>query len=200
MDYKHKYLKYKMKYENLKNQQGGNIHLYKRLFDSYFGNDWILTGSEAIKLYLNHFNRPELLTFIPKDIDIIYMAKEFTSPKVGDFLRETSSPQRSMTFKYQDKSFDVTLQNSSYYYEINGIKVITPDELFETYREYQFGTDQEETNKKLHALSEMKRQLKDIPKRKLEITRKMSYSARLFEENYNDDRPIKRSSLFDDKV
>ena len=203
MDYKYKYLKYKMKYVNLKNQEGGDITLYKTLFNSYFGNEWILTGSEAIKLYLNHFNRHDLLTFTPKDIDIIYIAKEFTLPKVGDFSRMQSSPQRSMTFKYQDKLFDVSLQDSSYYYEIDGIKVITPSELFQIYTENQFTTDseekKEETRKKLFALSEMKRQLKDIPTKKLQINKKISYTSRFCEENHDGARPLKRKSLFDDE-
>ena len=54
-----------------------------------------------------------------------------------------------MTFKYEDKSFDINIQDSSYYYEIDGIKVITPSELFQIYTENQFTSDSEEKKKKL---------------------------------------------------
>ena len=42
----------------------------------------------------------------------------------------------------------------------------------------------------------MKRQLKDIPTQKLQITKKISYSSRFFNENHNE-HPIKRRPLFD---
>ena len=53
--YYDKYIKYKTKYLNKKNQIGGDIQEFKNLFNSYFLDNWVLTGSEAIKLYLIHF-------------------------------------------------------------------------------------------------------------------------------------------------
>lgn len=127
MDFQEKYLKYKIKYLELKKQLGGGVKEFTELFNSYFGSNWILTGSEAIKIYLEHFQRGKLLTFIPGDVDIIVVQPNvITSQKIGDFTRKQSQPEKSMTFENGLKSFDVTTESASSYYEINGYRLMDP--------------------------------------------------------------------------
>ena len=121
MDFKHKYLKYKTKYLQLKNQLGGDIKDYLNTFNNEFGSNWVITGSEAIKLFLIHFKRDDLLKFKPNDVDIIVANKDIIYKETIDgFKRQQSQPERSMTFKKDLKSFDVGTQDFINYYEING--------------------------------------------------------------------------------
>ena len=185
--YYYKYMKYKIKYLDQKKQIGGNIHNFVKLFNDSFLDNWILTGSEAIKLYLTHFKRLDLLTFIPNDIDIIYVANNLADRKIGNFMRVQSSPQRSMTFRYEDLSFDISTQPTSNYYVIDGIKVIPPDELITIYNDNRLSTDSVERKKtideKIIALSEIKRLMLGIPKLRLSIIKKKPFSALTLIEN-----------------
>jgi hypothetical protein len=134
--YEHKYLKYKKKYLDLleKNQNGGGIQEYKELFTTVFGNNWIITGSEAIKLYLEFFQRGRLLTFMPNDVDIIVVQPDtYNFAKIGDYIRKQSQPEKSMTFIKEEKSFDISTQETASYYEINGYRLIDPKVMLENY-------------------------------------------------------------------
>lgn len=193
--YYDKYIKYKTKYLNKKNQMGGDIQEFKNLFNSYFLDNWILTGSEAIKLYLIHFKRLDLLTFTPNDIDILYIEKELTNRSIGNFTRVQLTIEKSMTFKYEDKSFDITIQPSSNYYIIDGIKVIPPDDLYNIYYDNCLTSDSDErkqvTKKKLDALTEIKKLMLEIPKLRLSVIKKRPFT----EIDYS---KKKRKTLFND--
>jgi hypothetical protein len=194
--YYDKYIKYKRKYLNKKNQMGGDIQEFKNLFNSYFLDNWILTGSEAIKLYLIHFKRLDLLTFTPNDIDILYIEKELTNRSIGNFTRVQSTIEKSMTFKYEDKSFDITIQPSSNYYIIDGIKVIPPDDLYIIYNDNRLSSDSEEkkevTKKKLDALTEIKKLMLGMPKLRLSVIKRRLST----EIDFSEKKGKKRKSLF----
>jgi len=204
IDYHKKYKKYKRKYLNLSRlQQGGGINEFKGMFNAYFGSDWILTGSEAIKIYLEHFGRTDLLKFTPNDVDIIYINNEkIYRDKFDGFLRKQSQAENSMTFVNGNKSFDITTTKGPvYYYEINGIKLMTPREMYNNYEENMFHRQPDIENTKLTALIEIeklvnimeKKRLPNLPPKK----ENMSGSKRLFDDD-EDSSPNPKKSLFDD--
>ena len=95
---------------------------YFSTFNIILGDDWVLTGSEAIRLYLKHIDRMDLLKFIPKDIDIFYLSNAPYSRKyIGNFSRLQDSPQRSMTFFTNELSFDMDTKANIPYFLIDGI-------------------------------------------------------------------------------
>ena len=99
-----KYLKYIAKYNLF---LGGNkINTMKDLFNLHFDNNWILTGSEAIKKYLEHFNINKF-DFPTNDVDIFYVsANELSSRMIGSYKRKQERPERSMTFSNDESSID----------------------------------------------------------------------------------------------
>jgi hypothetical protein len=110
----------------------------KDIFNAYFNQSWILTGSESIKKYLEHFNIHEF-EFPTNDVDIYYISKDqLTSKNIGDYTRKQAQPESSMTFENKDNntSFDITvIKGSRYYYEIDGVKLDTPENMLENYEE-----------------------------------------------------------------
>ena len=190
----HKYLKYKTKYLQLKKLTGASIVDFKTIFNNEFGSDWILTGSEAIKTYLTFLNRQDLLTFTPKDVDIIYINKDMIYKEtIGGFKRSQSQPEKSMTFTKDSKSFDVSTQESAYYYEIDGIKLIDPEIMLENYEENLDFRNNSDDPDKIIALREIKKLLMEsrIEKKRLPI--KEEKSSRFSSPIVN-----KRKGLFDD--
>ncbi len=90
-------------------QKGGLIEDYSRLFDATFGNEWILTGSEAVRILAEHFGIPHTLR--PSDLDVVYVSPtEFRSRFVGDLERVQNAPGRSMTFAREGRSFDLLVE------------------------------------------------------------------------------------------
>lgn len=134
--YYYKYLKYKEKYLSLKENLNKGINKFKSVFDNNFSDKWILTGSEAIKIYLYHINRKDLIVFEPNDVDIIYISKDlFYRDNFNGFKRTQTEPYSSMTFTNPDKlSFDVTTQSEpAKYYMIEGIKLMNPKVMLDNY-------------------------------------------------------------------
>ena len=170
MDFQGKYLKYKIKYLELKKQLGGGVKEFTDLFNSYFGNNWILTGSEAIKIYLEHFQRGKLLTFIPGDVDIIVVQTNvITSQRIGDFTRKQSQPEKSMTFENGVKSFDVTTESASSYYEINGYRLMDPRVMLLNYEDNRRNITDDH---KITALKEIFHLVEHLEKKKLPENKK----------------------------
>jgi hypothetical protein len=170
MSYEKKYLKYKTKYLELKNQIGGGIHEYKILFNSVFGNNWIITGSEAIKIYLEFFKRGSLLTFIPNDVDIIVVQSYlFNLTKIGDYSRKQTQPEKSMTFIKDSKSFDISTQDTVSFYEINGYRLIEPKVMLENYRENRRNISDDH---KIIALEEIIKLVEPLEKLRLPINKR----------------------------
>ncbi len=92
-----------------RNQKGGLVEEYARLFDAAFDNQWILTGSEAVRLMAEHFGIPHTLQ--PGDLDVVYVSPmEFRGRYVGDFVRVQDAPGRSMTFAQGSRSFDLLVE------------------------------------------------------------------------------------------
>ena len=167
MDYYKKYLKYKNKYLQLKNQLGGDVHEYKDLFNSYFGDTWILTGSEAIKIYLEHFNLGRLLTFTPNDVDIIVVQNDtYNYQKIGDYTRKQDRVEKSMTFIKDSKSFDITTEKSSSYYEINGFRLMDPKVMLSNYRDNRRNVTDDQ---KITALVEIVKLVESLEKKRLPV-------------------------------
>ena len=107
---------------------------YKSLFDSVFGNKWILTGSAAVYLYAQYLNLP--INFPVNDIDIIYINKDlFYLNNFQGFVRRQTSPGRSMTFvnESQNTKFDVSIQPKERYHLINGFRLVDPSVLLDDY-------------------------------------------------------------------
>ena len=129
-----KYLKYRAKYNLF---LGGNkINTMKDLFNLHFDNNWILTGSEAIKKYLEHFNISKF-DFPTNDVDIFYVsANELSSRMIGSYKRKQERPERSMTFSNDDSSFDISIvRRPLNYYLIDGIRLDTPSNMLDNYEE-----------------------------------------------------------------
>lgn len=177
MDFQEKYLKYKIKYLELKKQQlsikdlaGGGVKEFTELFNSYFGTNWILTGSEAIKIYLEYFQRGKLLTFIPGDVDIIVVQTNvITSQRIGDFTRKQSQPEKSMTFENGLKSFDITTESASSYYEINGYRLMDPRVMLLNYEDNRRNITDDH---KITALKEILHLVEHLEKKRLPENKK----------------------------
>ena len=181
MSYEKKYLKYKNKYLELKNQIGGGIQEYRDLFNSVFGSNWIITGSEAIKIYLEYFKRGSLLTFIPNDVDIIVVQSDlFNLTKIGDYSRKQSQPEKSMTFIKDKKSFDISTQDTVSFYEINGYRLIDPKVMLENYRDNRRNISDDH---KIIALEEIIKLVGPLDKLRLPINKRKRFDDD--EENNN---------------
>jgi hypothetical protein len=201
IDYESKYKMYKKKYLDLKvkinqrTQTAGGIEYYLSLFNSNFNSDWILTGSEAIKQYLIFFKRTDLLTFEPNDADILYVSKDqIYSSTIDGFVRKQTQPEKSMTFSKGDKSFDVTtMKGPINYYEINGMKLMTPSDMLDNYEEnlhFRKGKDEG----KIEALKVIKNLVQTLDKKRLPVLVERPYKSR-FEDSDDDKSPKKLQKL-----
>ena len=220
IDYRKKYKDYKRKYLKAKHeltifQQGGGIDEFKGMFNAFFGSDWILTGSEAIKVYLEHFGRTDLLKFTPNDVDIIYINNDKIYRENFDgFVRKQSQAENSMTFVNGPKSFDITTTKGPVnYYEIDGIKLMMPMEMYNNYEENMFHRQSDIETSKLEALIEIDKLVKaknmerkripnSPPRRKL-VDGSPAFKRSLFDEDDDDSSSspvppkVPRKNLFD---
>ena len=104
------------------------------LIKGTYGNDWVLTGSLAVDLYLQELGLTELRTFKTNDVDILY-AKDSKLCNIderlfGNYNRVQDAPQRSVTFSNGVNSFDVNcVKKLPKNNIINGIKVLSPTNL-----------------------------------------------------------------------
>lgn len=92
-------------------QKGGLIEDYSRIFDIEFEDKWVLTGSEAVRIYASLLN---LESPAPNDVDVLYASKKpFRENGFNGFQRIQSEPMRSMTFQNNTtgQSFDVMVLN-----------------------------------------------------------------------------------------
>jgi hypothetical protein len=203
VNYKEKYKMYKNKYLKLKNklneQNGSGLESYLNTL-KYFGNDWILTGSEAIKQYLLFFDRKDLLTFEPNDVDIIYISNDMIyKTSIDGFERVQSSPNKSMTFKKGNLSFDVTTERGPIaYYEINGLKLMTPKDMLNNYEENLHFRRSKVEEDKMKALEIIKIKVESLEKKRLPILVENSRRINISNDSPNKESPFnKRKGLFD---
>lgn len=170
MNYYNKFVKYQLKYSLFTG--GSKVNNLKDIFNIFFGNYWILTGSEAIKMYLNHFNITEF-DFPTNDVDIFYISKDsLTSRNIGTFTRKQAQVESSMTFENKDtnESFDITImKNSRYYYDINNIKLDTPQNMLENYEENLDLRNNPTDIIKINALKKILEHINPDNKQKLEL-------------------------------
>ena len=195
--YYKKYMKYKIKFlkktreiedaintkkqrvDDVKNKhltEEDFITIIKTINDHLGKDEWVLSGSYAIKLYLKYCKLKNLLTD-PRDVDIIYVSNQNLNPiNIGDFIPVQKSSEKSMSFKKNDNlSFDIVeTVPSKKYYEINGYKLESPDNMIHRYQDSKSsrGKDKEgklksaEDNLKLQALYKIK---ECIDKQNLEL-------------------------------
>lgn len=170
MNYYNKFIKYQLK--NSIFIGGSKLDNLKDIFNIFFGKYWILTGSEAIKMYLNHFKITDF-DFPTNDVDIFYISKDsLTSRNVGKFTRKQEQVESSMTFenKETNESFDVTImKNSRYYYDINNIKLDTPQNMLENYEENLELRNNPTDVIKINALKKILEHINPDDKQKLEL-------------------------------
>lgn len=146
------------KYVILKKLKGGGIDKplwyddYLNEVDTVYDNDYIITGSGALVIYLNYFNSLENGKFnelipnlrIPNDVDFLYYCKGadyITSRKLGKYSRLQSVPQRSVTYEFNSfgsfptfiKSFDLTCLAKINYVKIDKYKLLSLEKLLEFY-------------------------------------------------------------------
>ena len=108
------------------------------LIKSTYGNDWVLTGSLAVDLYLQKLGLVKLRTFKTNDVDILYGKDSklcnIDERSFGEYRRIQDAPQRSVTFSNGINSFDVNcVKRLPKNNIINGIKVISPTNLLSFY-------------------------------------------------------------------
>lgn len=106
------------------------INNYKDLFNSYFGDDYIITGSVAIRIFCEKLDiKTELNS---NDIDILYVNKSLLYNKnIGEFTRKFECPTHSLKFinNKTKESIDITTVTSSNYCIINNLNILHPAKL-----------------------------------------------------------------------
>jgi hypothetical protein len=139
------------------NLKGGDIYVpsWFNLFLSelakIYSEEYVITGSSAVALYVNYFNNltngdfNELFKsmLIPNDVDFLYscIGTNYISFKnyINRFERHQSSPNKSLTFKEKEKtnnlikSVDFTCLENIQYFTIDGYKILSIYELKEFY-------------------------------------------------------------------
>lgn len=120
-------------------QRGGLIENYQAMFNDLFGDNWVLTGSEAVRLYLEYLGLTPYYSVQPNDVDIIFVHRgEFRDNNFYGFQRQQARVERSMTFRNPatQRSFDVNVQPTpASYYEIYGVRLMNPRVMLEDYED-----------------------------------------------------------------
>lgn len=112
-----------------------NISYMVGIFNSIFGDNWVLTGSVAVEIYAYTFGIHYALH--SDDIDVLYVAPDFNRSSFFGFHRVQSAPERSM--KYigpKNISFDLSIVPRVRYIELNGIRLLDPRDLLDDYKTY----------------------------------------------------------------
>jgi hypothetical protein len=164
--YKYKAAKYYKKYIDLKTinqniQFGGTTDVdkpdwydkYIKELDNIYDEKFIITGSGSVSIYLNYYNKLTGGKFnyliptlnIPNDADFLYSCKgvNYESKHIIKKYIRTQSPQRSVTYVYNDsdipptyiKSFDLTCENNIKYVKIDIYKLLSIEKLLERYND-----------------------------------------------------------------
>jgi hypothetical protein len=169
MNYYNKLIKYQNKLLG-----GSRFDNLIQIFNLFFGNSWVLTGSEAIKRYLDHFKITDF-NFPVNDIDIYYINKDdLTNRNIGKFTRKQDQTESSMTFinKETNESFDISIiKNYRHYYDIDGIKLDTPQNMLENYEENLEIRNNPSDIIKINALKKIIELINPEDRKKLEVIR-----------------------------
>ena len=123
------------------------------LLNLQYPNNWILTGSVAVKLYLVYLNLQNLITFVTSDIDALIIKNSklcnVDERIIGDYIRKQETPQRSVTFlnNINNSSFDIScIKSMSTINTIFGINIISPKILLRYYLDDFRDKDEEKIN------------------------------------------------------
>ncbi len=124
-------------------QCGGLVEEYETTLNSMFGRQWIITGSEAVRLLTIYHNLASKYPITPGDVDVIYVHNDlFYATEDDDFngYRPVQKrPTQSMTFENEEtgRSFDMLIMDRAQYceYPIEGrtYRIMDPRQI---YREY----------------------------------------------------------------
>lgn len=217
IDYKHKALKYKTKYLELKkelnklNISGGIPEWYDNfehelimLFNTvnnYYPNV-VLTGSGAIVYLLKHLEmNDELDNFMPNDLDFLYKSRIWIkNPTIieGYKIKQGQENESSVTFILENnnisnfiKSFDISKIDNIKSFNFNGIEIINLNRLKSDYKP-DFMTDEDRKESDMYKMNLIEK-----------IIRKIHDEGRMNEFGLGDDitlRKPKRNirTLFDD--
>jgi len=127
------------------------------LLNDYFSNNWVLTGSVAVKLYLIHLNLLDLINFTTSDIDALVVKEgkrkyDIEEGNLGTYKRVQETPQRSVTFKNGEFSFDIScISKMPKINNINGINILSPSILLT----YYLDDERDKDKPKIYALKEI---------------------------------------------
>ncbi len=153
-----------------------NISSMVGIFNSVFGDNWVLTGSIAVQIYADTFGIP--YTILPSDYDILYVAPEFNRSSFFGFHRVQSAPQRSMQYIGPNNiSFDITVVPKVQYIEVNGIRLIDPRDLLNDYSTYVGNVGRKEKKSANYAKIDALKTV--IPKVDLSYSRTLSIPSKL---------------------
>ncbi len=214
--YKEKYLKYKTKYLRLKhlfNQKGGeitneqldiffdNLSLVSSTVKSDYSQNWALTGSAAVLLLALEFDLLKLCSNfeLPNDFDIDVIDMPIKKNKLGEFIKDQKTIQKTVTFKHisQNLKFDLLFSNSTNYIELKngrckGLRVKEPDELLENYIENKRYIDEDaEPDEKL--IQEKKVFQDELKKEILNLVIKKVNEQKYLIKKIEYERPVKRA-------
>jgi hypothetical protein len=160
--YKHKAHKYYLKYKEYKKQNGGLVekptwlNTFIEELSQVYESNFVITGSGALAVYLNYyniltngeFNKLVAEMQIPQDVDFVYYcrgtgyeSRTNIETRAGRYTMEQSSPQRSVTYKFNSsnrlpsfiKSFDLTCLQRIPYVMIDKYKVLSLEKLLYFY-------------------------------------------------------------------
>ena len=132
------------------------------MLNDYYSNNWVLTGSVAVKIYLIHLKLLHLLNFITSDIDALVVKEgkgkcDIEERKLGIdnvtiYKRVQETPQRSVTFTNGESSFDIScISKMPKINNINGINILSPSILLT----YYLDDERDKDKPKIHALKEI---------------------------------------------
>ena len=189
--YKHMAYKFFLENKNFKNNLNGGgiikpdwIDMFLLELDQVYDPNYIITGSGAVVLYLNHFNNltngkfNELIASVrlPNDIDFLYYCRGTNyEPRrsIGKFSRLQDSPQRSVTYVFNSsdalpniiKSFDMTCLSMIPYVLIDKYKVLSLEKILSFY------SDELEDNEMIlssnkHKMLELEQNIEDSKKKR----------------------------------
>ena len=111
------------------------------VFDALFDNRWVLSGSKAVKEYLDLLGMINEFDFVSSDVDIhVVSDKIMSEPRIHlrneiTLHREQSNPTRSMTFEDDDNKIDIDFVPGMKFINIGGLKVEAPENLLRSYLE-----------------------------------------------------------------